>query len=133
MASLNKVILIGHLTRDPELRKVASGVSVAKMRLAVNETIRDRQTGQAREVTCFVDVTAWDRAAENCGKFLSKGSSILVDGRLTYEEWKTPQGEQRNRVSVRADRVQFMDSRPRDTEPAPQAQPPAEDPNTPPF
>ncbi len=110
MASFNKVILLGNRTRDPELKKSPSGASVARLRLAVNETYRDRQTGQPKEVACFVDVAVWDKQAESCGQYLTRGSQILVEGRLVYEEWKNAQGEARNRISVRADRVQFINT-----------------------
>ena len=110
MASFNKVVLLGNLTRDPELKKSPSGISVAKLRLAVNETYKDRQTGQPKEVACFVDVAVWDKQAESCGQYLTRGSQILVEGRLIYEEWKNAQGESRNRLSVRADRVQFINT-----------------------
>ncbi len=110
MASFNKVVLLGNLTRDPELKKSPNGVSVAKLRLAVNETYKDRQTGQPKEVACFVDVAVWDKQAESCGQYLTRGSQILVEGRLVYEEWKNAQGESRNRLSVRADRVQFINT-----------------------
>ena len=110
MASFNKVVLLGNLTRDPELKKSPSGISVAKLRLAVNETYKDRQTGQPKEVACFVDVAVWDKQAESCGQYLTRGSQVLVEGRLIYEEWKNAQGESRNRLSVRADRVQFINT-----------------------
>ena len=110
MASFNKVVLLGNLTRDPELKKSPNGVSVAKLRLAVNETYKDRQTGQPKEVACFVDVAVWDKQADSCGQYLTRGSQILVEGRLVYEEWKNAQGESRNRLSVRADRVQFINT-----------------------
>jgi single-strand DNA-binding protein len=110
MASFNKVVLLGNLTRDPELKKSPAGVSVAKLRMAVNETYRDRQSGQPKEVTCFVDVAVWDKQADSCGQYLTRGSQILVEGRLVYEEWKNAQGEARNRLSVRADRVQFINT-----------------------
>lgn len=108
MASLNKVVLLGNITRDPELKRTPNGVAIARLRLAVNENVRDRQTGQTKEVACYVDVTVWERQAEACGQFLQKGSQIIVDGKLVYEEWKTPGGESRSRLSVRADRVQFL-------------------------
>lgn len=111
-SSFNKVILLGNLTKDPELKKTPSGVSVARLRLAVSETFRDRQTGQPKEVVCYVDVNVWDRQAESCGKYLQRGSQVLVEGRLAYEEWKNQQGEMRSRVSVRADRVQFLNTNP---------------------
>jgi single-strand DNA-binding protein len=78
--------------------------------MAVNETYRDRQTGQPKEVACFVDVTVWEKQADSCGQYLTRGSQILVEGRLIYEEWKNAQGEARNRLSVRADRVQFLNT-----------------------
>ena len=123
MASFNKVVLLGSHTRDPELKKSPSGISVAKLRLAVNETYKDRQTGQPKEVACFVDVAVWDKQADSCGQYLTRGSQILVEGRLVYEEWKNAQGESRNRLSVRADRVQFINTarRPESAAPAPSA------------
>lgn len=108
MASFNRVILVGNLTRDPELRHLPSGTPVVNFRLAVNEVVRDRQTSQMREHVCFVDIVAWERQAETCNQYLSKGSPVLVEGRLVYEEWKNQQGETRNRLSVRASRVQFL-------------------------
>ena len=123
MASFNKVVLLGNLTRDPEIKKSPAGVTVAKLRLAVNETYRDRQTGQPKEVACFVDVAVWDKQAESCAQYLTRGSQILVEGRLIYEEWKNAQGESRNRLSVRADRVQFITTvRRPDGAPAPAGQ-----------
>ena len=126
MASFNKVVLLGNLTRDPEIKKSPAGVTVAKLRLAVNETYRDRQTGQPKEVACFVDVAVWDKQAESCAQYLTRGSQILVEGRLVYEEWKNAQGESRNRLSVRADRVQFINTvrRPEGAAPAGQVQGP---------
>lgn len=125
MASFNRVILMGNLTRAPEMRHAPSGTAVTRFRLAVNETYRGRQDGQTREVVCYVDVAAWDRQAETCNQYLTKGSPVLVEGRLVYDEWKNPQGETRNRLSVRADRVQFLSSGPRRAEPAEGDDPPA--------
>lgn len=125
MASFNRVILMGNLTRAPEMRHAPSGTAVTRFRLAVNETYRGRQDGQTREVVCYVDVAAWDRQAETCNQYLTKGSPVLVEGRLVYDEWKNPQGETRNRLSVRADRVQFLSSGPRRAEPAEGDNPPA--------
>jgi single-strand DNA-binding protein len=108
MASLNRVYLVGNLTRDPDVRQTPSGKPVAELRLAVSETYRDRQTGQPKEVVCYVDVVVWERQAELCGQYLAKGRPVLVEGRLTYDEWKTPQGEARTKLPVRADRIQFL-------------------------
>ena len=119
MASYNRVILMGNLTRDPELKHAPSGSAVTEFRMAISETRRDRQTGQPKEVVCFVDVTAWDRQAETCQQYLTKGSAVLVDGRLHYDEWKTPQGESRSKLRVRADRVHFLGARAERAGPAP--------------
>jgi single-strand DNA-binding protein len=109
MASFNKVILMGNLTRDPELKQAPSGSKVADLGLAVSETWRDKN-GQPREVTCFVDVVVWDRLAELCQQYLAKGRPVLVEGRLQMDEWKTPQGEKRSKLRVRADNVKFLGS-----------------------
>ncbi len=124
MASFNRVILVGNLTRDPELRRAPSGSAVAELRLAVSETYRDRQTGEQKEVACYVDVVVWERQAETCQQYLSKGRQVLVEGRLVYDEWKNPQGESRNRLRVRADRVQFLGSPPARREESREAPPP---------
>lgn len=118
MASFNKVILIGNLTRDPEIRVSPSGVKVADLRLALSETWRDRTSGENREVVCYVDVVAWDRQAEFCAKYFKKGSPLLVEGRLQMDEWTTQQGEKRSRLRVRADAIKFVGSR-REGEAAP--------------
>lgn len=108
MASYNRVILMGNLTRDPEVRTTPGGVMVADLRLAVNETFRDKTTNAKVEKACFVDVAVWDQSAEICRQYLTKGSPLLVEGRLQYDEWKTPQGETRNKLRVRADRIQLV-------------------------
>ena len=113
MASLNRVYLVGNLTRDPDVRQTPSGKPVAELRLAVSETYRDRQTGQPKEVVCYVDVVVWERQAELCQQYLAKGRPVLIEGRLTYDEWKTPQGETRNKLRVRAERVQFLGAPPK--------------------
>ncbi len=110
MASYNRVILMGNLTRDPELRKTPGDASVVELRLAVNEVFVRKSTQEKVERTCFVDVVVWQRQAELCQQYLSKGSPVLVEGRLEYDEWKNPQGETRNKLRVRADRVQFIGS-----------------------
>lgn len=107
MASYNRVILMGNLTRDPELKRTPSGLSVCDLRVAVNETLRNRATNEKTERTCYVDVTVWDRQAELCRQYLSKGSPLFVEGRLVYDEWRTPAGETRSRLRVQADRIQF--------------------------
>jgi len=121
MASFNKVILMGNLTRDPELRQAPSGVKVADLGLAVSENWRDKN-GQPKEVTCFVDVVVWDKLAELCQQYLAKGRPVLVEGRLQMDEWKNQQGEKRTKLRVRADTVKFLGT-PQKREDAPQATP----------
>ncbi|MFH1857391.1 MAG: single-stranded DNA-binding protein [Candidatus Omnitrophota bacterium] len=106
MASLNKVILMGNLTRDPELRYVPSGTAVAGFGLAVNRTYTT-QAGEKKDEVCFVNVVVWGKQAENCSRYLNKGSLVLVEGRLTYRAWEQG-GQKRNTLEVRADRVQFL-------------------------
>ena len=107
MASLNRVFLIGNLTRPPELRYTPSGTAVADLRLAVNRAYTT-QGGEKREDTCFLTVVAWGRQAESCSEYLDKGSPILVEGRLQTRDWETKDGQKRNVVEVVAERVQFM-------------------------
>ncbi len=108
MSSFNKVILVGNLTRDPEVRTAgATNTKVAELGLAVSENWRDR-SGQQKETTCFVDVVVWDRLAELCGQYLTKGRKVLVEGRLQMDEWTNKQGERRTKLRVRADTVKFL-------------------------
>ena len=108
MASYNRVILIGNLCREPDLKRTPSGLFVSELRLAVSETFRNRTTNERTERTCFVDVTVWGQQAELCRQYLTKGSPVFIEGRLVYDEWKTPQGEARSKLRVQADRVQFI-------------------------
>ena len=107
MASLNKVFLIGNLTRDPELRYTSSGVPVANLRLAVNRKYKDK-SGELKEDTCFVTVTAWDKQAEICNQYLQKGRAVFVEGRLQSRSWETPDGQKRSTIDVRVERIQFL-------------------------
>lgn len=106
MVSLNRVLLIGNLTKDPELRYTPSGTPVANLRLAVNSTFKD-QSGQRKEETCFVTVVVWSRQAEICNQYLKKGRSVFIEGRLLYRSWEAD-GKTRSTMEVRADRVQFL-------------------------
>ena len=113
MASFNKVIIAGNLTRDPEIRSAGSA-KVADLRLAISETWRDKTSGQPKEVTCFVDVVAWERQAEFCQQYFSKGKGMLVEGRLQMDEWTDKQtNEKRSKLRVRADRILFWGGPPR--------------------
>src|SRR5215467_13822910 len=107
MASLNKVFLMGNLTRTPELRYTPSGTAVADLRLAVNRNYTT-QSGEKRDEVCFLTVVVWGKQAESCGEYLDKGSPIMVEGRLQTRDWETKDGQKRNVVEVVAERVQFM-------------------------
>ena len=107
MASFNKVILMGNLTRDPDVRVTgATGMKVARIGLAVNERRRDR-SGQSVDYPVFVDVDAWDKLAELCGQYLTKGSSILVEGRLQMDTWEKD-GVKHQKLKVRASTIKFL-------------------------
>lgn len=106
MASLNKVFLLGNLTRDVELRYTPQGMAVADLNMAINRTFA--RGGEQKEETCFVNVVVWGRTAELCNQYLAKGSTVLVEGSLQYDQWQTDAGERRSRLRVRADRVQFL-------------------------
>ena len=111
MASLNKVFLLGNLTRDPDLRGLPSGQSVCELRLAVSRRFQN-SSGQDVEDTCFVDVVVWGRTANNCKQFLSKGSQVMVEGRLQLDQWEDRNGGgQRQRLRVVAEQIQFMNRR----------------------
>lgn len=107
MGSMNHVILMGNLTRAPEVRRTPTGQAVSDLGLAVNERYQDR-SGQNVDRPCFVDVVVWGRQAEACEKHLTKGAPVAVEGRLRFEQWQTPQGERRSRLRVLATRVQFL-------------------------
>ena len=107
MASLNKVFLIGNLTRDPELRYVPSGMAVATFTIAINRVYKS-QAGEKKEQTSFIRVVVWGRRAEVCGEYLSKGSPLFVEGRLQSRDWQTQDGQKRNTVEVVADNIQFL-------------------------
>lgn len=107
MISTNVVILAGNLTRDPEVRQAGDGLTVADLGLACNERYRNKD-GETVDKPCFVDVVVWGKPAEACGQYLKKGAPALVEGRLQFDQWQTKEGEKRNRLRVRADRVQFL-------------------------
>lgn len=106
MASFNKVMLLGNLTRDPELRFTASGAAVASFGLAVNRKFK--QGEEWKEDVCFVDITVWGKQAENCTEYLSKGSQALIEGRLSFSTWESQEGQKRSKLEVVANTVQFL-------------------------
>lgn len=105
-SSLNVVAVSGNLTRDPELRATPSGTQVCDMRIAVNDRIKRGETWEDK--AHFFDVTCWAGVAENAAKYLSKGSGIMVRGKLQYEEWKAEDGSGRSRVKINAAEVIFL-------------------------
>ena len=109
MASFNKVILMGNLTRDPELRYTPNGQAVCEFTIAMNH--KYTTGGQEREEVCFVDIVVWARRAESCGKYLKKGSPALVEGRLKQDTWEDKEGRKRSKIRVNADNVQFVSTR----------------------
>ena len=116
MPNLNTVLLMGNLTRDPELRYIPSGAAVANFGLAVNR-VYTSQDGEQKEEVCFVDIDAWGKTAENCANYLSKGRLVLVEGTLQFRSWETEDGQKRSKLSVRAFRVQFLGGRREEGEP----------------
>ena len=114
-ASLNRVFLIGNLTRDPELRYLASGQAVATFTIAVNRAYT-AGTGERKEETSFVRVVVWARRAEVCNEYLRKGSPVFVEGRLQSRSWEAQDGTKRSTTEVVANNVQFLGRAPREAE-----------------
>ena len=110
MASFNRVILLGNLTRDPELRYTGSGMAIAKFGLAVNDR-RKNPNGEWVDEATFVDITLFGRQAEISGEYLTKGASCLVEGRLKLDAWETPDGQKRSKLVVIGDRMQLVGGR----------------------
>jgi len=107
MANFNKVLLMGNLTKDPELRYTPQGTAVVNLRMAVNRKYKDK-TGEFKDEVCFITAVVWDKQAENCNQYLHKGSPIFVEGRLQSRSWEDNTGAKRSVVEVRAERVQFL-------------------------
>jgi len=108
--NINRVVLTGNLTRDPELRTTPSGTSVCSLRLACNTRRRD-SSGEWADKPNYFDITVWGAQGENCANYLSKGRPVAVDGRLEWREWDDQQGNKRQAVDIIADSVQFLGSR----------------------
>jgi single-strand DNA-binding protein len=107
MANLNRVFIIGNLTRDPELRYTPSGTAVATIRMATNRKYKAKN-GEQKDEVCFLTVVAWDRQAEVCNQYLHKGSPLFVEGRLQSRTWDGADGKKRSVLEIRAERVQFL-------------------------
>jgi len=110
MASFNKVILLGNLTRDPELRYTPNGSPVCSFDLAVDRTYTT-QAGERRDEVCYITIVVWGKQAELCAEYLAKGRTTLVEGRLQQRSWETPEGQRRTKHEVVAERIQFIGSR----------------------
>lgn len=117
MANLNKVFLMGNLTRDLEIKYGKSGQPVTNARIAVNRTYMT-QSGEKKEEVCYVTVVIWGKQAESCHTFLKKGSSIFVEGRLQYRILENEGADKKNILEVVAERVQFLDKKKKEGEPA---------------
>lgn len=111
MASLNKVFLAGNLTRNPELRYTPGGTAVAQFGIAVNRRYKNRD-GQVQEEATFIDIEVWGKQAETASEYLTKGSSVLIEGRLKLDSWESKQtGEKRSKLRVVGERIQFIGAR----------------------
>lgn len=112
MPNLNKVFLMGNVTRDPELRYTQSSMAVLDLGIAVNRRIKNAD-GTSRDETTFVNVTVWGKTAENCAEYLSKGRPVFVEGRLKMDQWEDKKtGEKRSKLTVTGESVQFLGGRP---------------------
>ena len=112
MASFNKVILVGNLTRDPEVRYTTGGTAVTDVGLAVNRVWTDRSSNERKEETTFIDVTLWGRTAEIAGEYLSKGRPCLIEGRLQLDQWEDREtGQKRSKLKVVGESLQLLGGR----------------------
>lgn len=109
--SINRVIITGNLTRDPELRATGSGMSVLKMGMAVNDRRKNQQSGEWEDYANFVDVTMFGARAEAVSRFLSKGTKVAIEGKLRWSQWESQQGEKRSKLEVVADEIEFLSAR----------------------
>jgi single-strand DNA-binding protein len=122
MSSFNKVILLGNLTRDPEQRTLTGGTALCKLGLASTRKYRDRD-GNPQEYTVFVDVDAFGKTAETLGKYLRKGSPVLIEGRLKLDQWENDQGQKRSKLGVICETFQFIPKGQKQTNPSDQSDP----------
>lgn len=109
MATFNRTIMVGNLTRDPEYKQLSSGQAVCRLGLASNRQYKNRQTGDTVQEVCFIDVDVWGAQAESCRQYLQKGRPVLVEGRLKFDSWDD-NGQKRSRHTIVADRVVFLGS-----------------------
>jgi len=118
-AELNKVFLIGNLTRDPELRYTGSGKAVCNFDIAVNQSYKDAASNETKRDTLFIRISVWNKMAEICAEYLKKGSKVLVEGNLRMSKWES-EGKTRTKIDAQAQRVQFLDARGAPGEPVPE-------------
>ena len=130
MASFNKVMLMGNLTRDPELRYTSNGSAVTSFGLAVNRKFK--QGDEWKDDVCFVDITVWGKQGENCAEYLSKGRPAFIEGFLKFSTWESD-GQKRNKLEVVANTVQFLGSRGDSSGETPREQTPKPDEDDVPF
>jgi single-strand DNA-binding protein len=111
VANINRVIITGNLTADPELSSLPSGTSVCRLRVAVNRRYKDQASGEWTEKPNYFTVKVWGNQGENCANYLSKGRPVAIDGRLEWSQWESQDGSKREAVEIIADTVQFLGSR----------------------
>ena len=116
MASYNRVIMMGNLTRDPELKQLGSGQAVCRFGLASNRQFKNKQTGTMVQEVCFIDIDVWGPQAESCNQYLQKGRAVLIEGRLKLDSWQDQDGNRRSKHSIVADRVTFVSANAQATE-----------------
>ncbi len=109
--SINRVVITGNLTRDPELTATAGGMAILKMGIAVNDRRKNQQTGEWEDSPNFFDVVVFGARGESLSRFLSKGSKVAIEGKLRWHSWETPEGDKRSKVEIIADDIEFMTSR----------------------
>jgi single-strand DNA-binding protein len=110
MAGYNRVIMVGNLTRDPDYKQLPSGQAVCTLGIASNRQYKSKQTGAMVQEVCFIDADVFGPQADSCKQFLQKGRPVLIEGRLKFDSWETPEGQKRNKYSIVADRVIFLGS-----------------------
>ena len=108
MASYNKVVVVGNLTRDVDLKTLSNGTSVGEFGLAINNSYIDKSTGEKVDTPVFLDVTVWSKQAETCANYIGKGSQVLVDGKLKLDIWETDDDEKRQKLRLVATQIQFL-------------------------
>src|SRR5271169_6844472 len=116
MASYNRIIMMGNLTRDPEYKQLSSGQAVCRFGLASNRQFKNKQTGTMVQEVCFIDIDVWGPQADVCNQYLQKGRAVLIEGRLKLDNWEDNDGNKRSKHSIVADRVTFLASAPNQAE-----------------